>query len=145
MACQTEGVFLATAKRKKSKAPKLNELLGPLEAEIMEIFWKTGPSLVSDVEEILNRRRDDPLAYKTVLTICSRLSDKGILTHDKEGKAFRYRPMMTQSEFIAEQRAKATDALLNRFGDAALATFVEQVAANPDQLAELRSLLESEE
>ncbi len=140
-----EGAVLATGKRRRSKSPKLTELLGPLEAEVMEIFWKNGPSLVSDVEEVLNQRRDEALAYKTVLTICTRLAEKGVLTYDKEGRAFRYRPTMTQPEFVALQRAKATDALLNRFGDAVLATFVKQVSANPDQLAELRSLLDSEE
>jgi predicted transcriptional regulator len=140
-----EGAVLATGKRRRSKSPKLTELLGPLEAEVMEIFWKNGPSLVSEVEEVLNQRRDEALAYKTVLTICTRLAEKGVLTYDKEGRAFRYRSTMTQPEFVALQRAKATDALLSRFGDAVLATFVEQISANPDQLEQLRSLLESEE
>ena len=36
---------------------------------------------------------------------------------------------------------KAADTMLNRFGDVALATFVDQVATDPDQLAALRSLL----
>jgi predicted transcriptional regulator len=116
-------------------------MLGPLEAEVMQIIWMRGPSLVSEVEEILNGRRLEPLAYKTVLTICTRLSDKGILTHEKEGRAFRYRPTMTEAEFVADQASKAADTMLNRFGDVALATFVNQVATDPDQLAALRSLL----
>lgn len=131
-------------RRKTSKSPRIDKLLGPLEAEVMEIFWIRGPSLVSDIEEVLNQRRQDGLAYKTVLTICSRLTEKGLLTHEKEGRAFRYRPTVNEAEFVAEQRNKATGVLLNRFGDAVLATFVEQVAANPEQLAALRDLLESE-
>jgi predicted transcriptional regulator len=93
------------------------------------------------VEEILNSRRSEPLAYKTVLTICTRLSDKGILTHEKEGRAFRYGPTMTEAEFVADQASKAADTMLNRFGDVALATFVDKVATDPEQLAALRSLL----
>jgi predicted transcriptional regulator len=79
-----------------------------------------------------------------VLTICTRLSDKGLLGHEKEGRAFRYHPLKTESEFVSDQASKATGALLNRFGDVALATFVDQVAANPDQLDALRSLLRAD-
>jgi predicted transcriptional regulator len=116
-------------------------MLGPLEAEVMEIIWMRGTALVSEVEEVLNGRRPVPLAYKTVLTICSRLSDKGLLNHEKEGRAFRYYPTMTESEFVSAQASKATGALLSRFGDAALSSFVDQVAADPEQLVALRNLL----
>jgi predicted transcriptional regulator len=120
-------------------------MLGPLEAEVMEIIWIRGTALVSEVEEVLNKRRTVPLAYKTVLTICTRLSDKGILAHEKEGRAFRYYPTMTQTEFVAAQAAKASDALLSRFGDVALSSFVDQVAADPEQLVALRNLLGKDE
>ena len=135
-----------TAKRRrKPHVPKLDEMLGPLEAEVMEIIWARGTALVSEVEEVLNKRRTVPLAYKTVLTICTRLSDKGILAHEKEGRAFRYYPTMTQTEFVAAQAAKASDALLSRFGDVALSSFVDQVAADPEQLVALRNLLGKDE
>jgi predicted transcriptional regulator len=116
-------------------------MLGPLEAEVMQILWMRGPSLVSEVEEILNSRRSEPLAYKTVLTICTRLSDKGLLSHEKEGRAFRYGPTMTEAEFVTDQASKAADTMLDRFGDVALATFVDQVATDPEQLASLRKML----
>src|ERR1700691_3776963 len=128
-------------RRRKTNAPKLDEMLGPLEARVMEIIGVRGTALVSEVEEVLNRRRTVPLAYKTVLTICTRLSEKGILSHDKEGRAFRYFPTMTEAEFVSEQASKATGVLLSRFGDVALSTFVDQVAADPDQLLALRELL----
>jgi predicted transcriptional regulator len=129
----------------KSKSPKVEEMMGPLEAEVMKIIWSRGTALVSEVEEILNRRRRAPLAYKTVLTICTRLGEKGVLRHEKEGRAFRFYPTMTESEFVAARASKATDALLHRFGDVALATIVDQVAADPDQLATLRRLLDRQE
>jgi predicted transcriptional regulator len=86
-------------------------MLGPLEAEVMKIIWVRGTALVSEIEEILNRRRNVPLAYKTVLTICTRLGEKGVLSHEKEGRAFRFYPTMTESEFVAAQASKATAAL----------------------------------
>ncbi len=73
------------------------------------------------------------------------LSEKGVLDHEKEGRAFRYHPTMTQSEFVAAQASKASDALLSRFGDVALSSFVDQVAVDPEQLAALRELLGKDE
>jgi predicted transcriptional regulator len=134
---------VSAKRRRKPTVPKLDELLGPLEAEVMEIIWHLDTALVSEVEEVLNGRRSVPLAYKTVLTICTRLSDKGILNHEKEGRAFRYYPTMSKSEFISDQASKATGALLSRFGDVALSTFVDQVAADPAQLEALRNLLDT--
>jgi predicted transcriptional regulator len=136
---------MTAKRRRKPHVPKLDELLGPLEAEVMEIIWIRGTALVSEVEEVLNKRRTVPLAYKTVLTICTRLSEKGILDHDKEGRAFRYYPTMTQTEFVAAQASKASNALLSRFGDVALSSFVAQVAADPEQLVALRNLLDKDE
>lgn len=132
---------MAAGKRKRQKPVDIRAMLGPLEAEVMQILWIRGPSLVSEVEEILNSRRSEPLAYKTVLTICTRLSDKGLLSHEKEGRAFRYGPTMTEAEFVTDQASKAADTMLDRFGDVALATFVDQVATDPEQLASLRKML----
>jgi predicted transcriptional regulator len=132
---------MAAGKRKRQKPVDIRAMLGPLEAEVMQILWMRGPSLVSEVEEILNSRRSEPLAYKTVLTICTRLSDKGLLSHEKEGRAFRYGPTMTEAEFVTDQASKAADTMLDRFGDVALATFVDQVATDPEQLASLRKML----
>jgi predicted transcriptional regulator len=46
---------MAAGRRKRHKPADISEMLGPLEAEVMQIIWMRGPSLVSEVEEILNR------------------------------------------------------------------------------------------
>jgi predicted transcriptional regulator len=129
-------------KRRRRKPAAVAEMLGPLEAEMMEILWDQGPLLVAEIEGILNQRRDDPLAYKTVLTICARLTEKGYLSYVQEGRAFRYGPTVSRSQFVAQQADKAADAMLNRFGDVALSSFVDQVSADPAQLSALRKLIE---
>jgi predicted transcriptional regulator len=132
-------------KAKKAKQPQIEGLLGPLETEVMRIFWTRGASLVAEIEEVLNDRRSDPLAYKTVLTICTRLDEKGLLSHEKEGRAFRYAPTMNEGEFVVAQSTKAADALIERFGDIAISSFVDKVAADPKQLAALRELLDKQD
>src|SRR5919109_1368609 len=46
------------------------EVLGPLEAEVMEVVWASdGPVSVRAMLERLNKGRRQPLAYTTVMTV----------------------------------------------------------------------------
>ena len=58
--------------------------------EIMEIFWQRGEAGVGEVWRILSERR--AVARNTVLTLITRLADKGWLLPRREGNAFRYTP-----------------------------------------------------
>lgn len=52
--------------------------LGPLEAEVINEAFKLGEKFtVRDIFAVLYERKK--LAYTTVLTICTRLSEKGVL------------------------------------------------------------------
>jgi predicted transcriptional regulator len=116
-------------------------LLGPLESEVMALAWQKGSVLVAELTEQINRRRATPLAYKTVLTICTRLAEKGLLAHTREGRAFRYAPTMSEAEFLEDQAAKAAAAMLDTFGSTAIAAFVDQVTASPGGFDALRTLV----
>jgi predicted transcriptional regulator len=62
------------------------------EADVMQILWERGPSVVSEV------RADLPadLAYTTVLTILRTLESKGYVTHVEEGRGHRYAAVVQQ-------------------------------------------------
>ena len=68
--------------------------MGDLEADIMSVVWDKGQATVQEVQETLAPRR--ALAYTTIMTVMSRLAEKGLLTRAKEGRAFVYRPAMAQ-------------------------------------------------
>lgn len=60
------------------------------ELDIMDVLWEQGTATVSEVRDALH----DDLAYTTVLTILRTLEEKGYVTHDEEGRAHRYRPLV---------------------------------------------------
>jgi len=70
--------------------------LGPLEADIMQIVWVRQRVSVQDVHEALCEKR--PIAYNTVMTVMTRLAQKGILKRQKEGRAFIYTSTTSKSE-----------------------------------------------
>jgi len=80
-------------KRKKSNAVPA---MGDLEAEVMSVLWEKGSATVQEVQETLEPRH--PLAYTTVMTVMSRLAEKGMLDRVKEGRAYLYRPAVPQDK-----------------------------------------------
>lgn len=116
------------------------KLLGELELAVMHVIWKRGTTTVREVLETLVETR--PLAYTTVMTVMSRLADKGLLVVDKQGKTYHYRPANSREEFEAQAVSQVVQSLITDFGgEIAISQFVEQLsAADPEQLARLAEL-----
>ena len=111
--------------------------LGPLEAEVMRVLWGARrPMPVREVAGELNAGRRAPLAYTTVLTVMSRLARKNILSRARAGRGFVYTPVVADTAEIAVR------GVLDEFGDAALARFVERVELDPGLRGRLRRLME---
>jgi len=55
------------------------------EADVMQVLWDHGPSVVADVR----RRLSDKLAYATVLTVLRVLESKGYVGHEEESMEFK--------------------------------------------------------
>jgi predicted transcriptional regulator len=120
-------------------SPKVDKFLGFLEAEVMEYFWRVGSGTVREVVAYLERSR--PVAYTTVMTVMTRLAEKGLLARDLEGKTYHYRAARSREEFLGEVSGRILDDLLADFGEVAIAQFltrIEHVA--PDRLAALLEL-----
>jgi predicted transcriptional regulator len=94
--------------------------MGGLEEEVMEFLWQTDGSVTPAV---VHKAVAPELAYTTVMTILSRLYDKGRLTRGQQGRAYTYEPIRTE----AEHRAEEMQATLIDAGDraAVLSRFVD--------------------
>ncbi|MEV6633249.1 BlaI/MecI/CopY family transcriptional regulator [Actinoplanes sp. NPDC051470] len=102
--------------------------LGDLEREVMTQLWESaGPLSVRHVHERL-RGRD--LAYTTVMTVLDRLAKKGVVTRERDGRAWLYAPAQTREQMTAGLMMDALADTPDK--DAALAYFVGQLS--PDAL-----------
>jgi predicted transcriptional regulator len=114
----------------------LEKLLGPLEAEVVRAAWAAGgPVSVRDLLERVNAGRSHPLAYTTVMTVMSRLTEKDVLRRRKEGRGYVYEPVAD------DPAALAVHGVMRDFGDAAMAQFVEEARGDPKLLRRLQRLL----
>lgn len=82
-------------------------LLGPRQADVMDLFWMYGPATVREIHARL--AVDPPLAYTTVMTICVRLTEKGLLERERidggghstpVGHPYRYAPAIGEEAFV---------------------------------------------
>jgi predicted transcriptional regulator len=113
--------------------------LGSLETQVMAVVWAAGsPLTVREALDALNARRGEPLAYTTVLTVMSRLADKGALARTERGRGHLYAPA------VADEAALAVQDVIQAYGNAALSRFVDQASTDPALRARLQELMGQE-
>lgn|ERR1700732_5005702 len=108
------------------------------EADVMEVLWDHGPSVVSDVQSQLS----DKLAYTTVLTVLRTLEAKGYIGHEEEGRQHRYFAVVGQQ---AAQKSALKHLLRKFFKDSSEVLFARLVSDHkltPEQIKRMRKLLE---
>ena len=119
----------------------LSEVLGPLEAEIMDVVWDTGDVTVRDVHRSLNSVR--PIAYTTVMTTLGRLTDKGLLRRIEEQPAHHYNAVVSRDQYARSTVKSVVDWLLGHFPDPAVAYFIDRVEKeDEDVIDRLRQAIE---
>jgi BlaI family penicillinase repressor len=117
-------------------------LLGERELDLMQALWRLDDGTVSDVHAAL-RHIDPPLAYTTVQTMLNRLEAKGYVRREREGRAFRYVPLVQQP--AAQQ--SAVRRILKRFFDgstAALAAHLVESGLDDRDLDQISRLIQDQ-
>ena len=112
----------------------LAEVLGPLEAEVMEVAWTRGEVTVRDVHEALSAHRS--VAYTTVMTTMGRLADKGLLQRVEDQRAHRFTPLLSRQEYADSTVKSVVDWLFSQFRDPAVAYFLDRVEEQDDRVVE---------
>lgn len=98
--------------------------LGELERAVMEVLWDRGtPAAVRDVADALAAREP---AYTTVMTVLDRLTKKGFVRRQRDGRAWRYEPVHSREGYVAQLMLDALALTGDR--DAALTRFARSVS-----------------
>jgi predicted transcriptional regulator len=110
------------------RRPKIPPVLHELEAEVMEVVWDHVEVSIRDVMEELNARTRRDRAYTTFLTAMHRLDSKGMLRRRRDKKTDLYAAAFTREEYAARRAEAGVAALVDEYGDAALAQFARKMA-----------------
>jgi BlaI family transcriptional regulator, penicillinase repressor len=119
--------------------------LGPLQLAVMEGLWVRGSATAAEITRELNAGRPRPLSTKTILTCLTRLEEKGLVSHSKDRRAYRFSPTKSADEVSAWYVGDRLQAIIDRFGDLAVAVFVKLVGEDPVRYRFLRQLVEGKD
>jgi predicted transcriptional regulator len=80
---------------------------GTLEQEVVAaLAAAAGPMTPAQVRDLVGA----DLAYTTVMTVLARLSDKGLVTRERVGRAYAYTAVRDEAEVTARQMQRLLDA-----------------------------------
>ncbi len=110
------------------------------ELQIMKVVWEKGSATVREVCDCISQRK--PTAYTTVLTLMGILEEKGALSHTRLGRAYIYRPLLSNRQAVHNQLHD----MITRLFDGSVEKLIENVLENEvtqqEQLENLRRTLE---
>ena len=118
----------------------IGDSLGDLERQVFLAIRASGRTSVADTVKGL-AEAGRPLAHTTVMTVMTRLWEKGYLFRQKLGKAYLYEAR-EQAEIASELGSRAVREVLARYGSPALMGLVRDLSA--DQRAIVSRLLNEE-
>jgi predicted transcriptional regulator len=121
--------------RKKNPDPSLT----PLELEIMNVLWETGPAGVQLVQSNLKSRE---LAYTTVQTMLNVLHRKAKVKRTLRGRAFEYTPVVSREKAAGAAIRDIIDRLFGGSAESLVMSLVESRNLGPEKLARLTKMIE---
>jgi BlaI family transcriptional regulator, penicillinase repressor len=111
------------------------------ELEVLKVLWASGPSTVRDVAAQL-RRQKRRLAYNTVLTLLSRLRDKGYVDADRRGTAHIFRAIVTRDELLTHGLTSLADRVCDGTASPLVHALVKSQRFSPRDITHFRRLLD---
>jgi predicted transcriptional regulator len=111
------------------------------ELEVLKVLWAAAPATVRDVVAALGKRRRR-LAYNTVLTLLSRLREKGYVTADRRETAHLFRPLVTRDQLLGSTLTALADRLCDGTASPLVQALVRDQRLSAGEIADLRKLLD---
>lgn len=124
--------------RKSQPVPEL----GPLEFELLKILWKNFPATAGEVLEAQNKKSDRKLKYTTVMTLLTRLVEKGVLSVDRSRQPFQFSPRVGREQVLTQRLREFVEIFFEgKTADLAV-RLVEDVPLSEESINRLEELLQ---
>jgi BlaI family penicillinase repressor len=121
--------------RKKISDPALT----PLELQIMNVLWETGPGNVQAVQANLKGRE---LAYTTVQTMLNVLHRKGKVKRVLKNRTYIYRPVLSRQKAVTQAVGEMLDRFFGGSADGLVLNLVETRQLTPEKLARIQEIID---
>ena len=111
------------------------------ELQIMKVVWEKGSATVREVCKVISERK--PTAYTTILTLMGILEEKGALSHVRAGRAYVYRPLLSNQQAVHNHVRDVIARLFEGSPEKLIENVLDNEISDPEQLMNVRRVLES--
>jgi predicted transcriptional regulator len=120
-------------------ARRKSQTLTEVELELMDVLWEKARATVAEIAEALPEER---LAYSSVLTMMRILEQKGYVAHEKEGRAFIYRPLVDRQQAQQSVLGYLLKRFFNNSPELLVVNLLEHEEVGPAEVKRLKQLIE---
>lgn len=114
--------------------------ISPAESVVMETLWHKYPQSAEEI--IADVQRSQPWQDATVKTLLNRLLKKHIITAEKDGRRYLYRPQIERAKYVFAQSAGVIDRLFDGHIAPLVAHFSEHRKLSKKDIEELKRLIQ---
>jgi predicted transcriptional regulator len=109
------------------------------ELDLMSVLWHRGSGTVAEVLEDVA----DDISYSTVMTLMRTMEAKGLVRHEKEGKAFRFFPEVEADEAGESALGRILDKIFHGSRELLVHRLVDKEDVSADELRRIQAYLEA--
>jgi predicted transcriptional regulator len=114
----------------------------PVELEIMNVLWESGPASVQEVQRRLESRR--AVAYTSVQTMLNILVRKGKATRTLVDRSYRYRAAVSREKALGSSMRDIVKRMFGGSAEALVMSLVETKQLTPETLHRLNEMVAKE-
>jgi BlaI family penicillinase repressor len=113
------------------------------EWEVMNQVWEQSPIAAAQIVEHLSRRRD--WTSRTIRTLIARLVGKRAVRSKMQGRRYLYWPAVDREHCVRQESRSFVERVFGGAPASMVLHLVRQTKLSPDEIRELRRILEEKE
>lgn len=108
------------------------------ELELMKTIWgNSGTALYAEIAEALEKK-GTPATKNTIISLLSRLIEKGFLKTNKIGRRNRYTALVSEADYRAAQTETFLDKIYEGSAKDLISTLIQKEMISPDDYENLK-------
>jgi len=117
--------------------------LSQAQLEIMNVVWEQGDVTVADVWKALSEQRK--VARNTILTMLTRLEEKGWLTRDAQAHAHRYRAAVPREATMGTMIKQLIETAFGGSAEGLMMALLQGRGVSKEEAAKIRLMIDQAE
>jgi predicted transcriptional regulator len=118
----------------------MTKTISDAELVVMEVLWAADRPLTAiEIADLIGAERGWSLA--TVKTMLSRLTAKGAITYQQDGRRFLYSPAIEREAYVGRESRRLVDRLFGGRLSPLMAKLAEEDALDEEDIAAIEKLL----